>query len=386
MKQFLFILFLFPFALEAQYGIDFSSKNFEEVQKEAKAANKLIFVDGYTEWCEPCKLMDIGVFTSQRVGIEYNKQFISYKMDMEKGMGPIMGVRYGVSVIPTFLFLTSDGTLVYSISGYQGEEELISAAQVALNPGRKETAWDKRYNEGDRKGDFLLNYVYHKYENQDPIYTRLVNEYLETQEDWGSESNVKFIYNFLDNTDSPLFDYMAANKTNFYKSFGEEKITKTIDVLVNNKMYNSSPAPSLEEIGVLLNKAYPEDGAKRYLDIRLARFLKEGNHKDYAMAVMEYLELNPSTDTKELISYANYFNTNVNDPTLLKYAVDWAENGVAKNPSMDNYRLLTDLYSKTGERKKAIKACKKGIKLAKKTKQDSTFLKALLKNVKAKKK
>jgi tetratricopeptide (TPR) repeat protein len=306
-------------------------------------------------------------------------------MDMEKGMGPIMGVRYGVSVIPTFLFLTSDGTLVYSISGYQGEEELISAAQVALNPGRKETAWNKRYDEGDRKGDFLLNYVYHKFESQDPLYPQLVNDYLETQKDWGTEDNVKFIFNFLENTDSPMFEYMAANRANFYKSFGEEKITKTIDVLVNNKMYNTTPPPSLDEIGILLKKAYPEDGAKRFLDIRLARFLKEGKHREYALAVMEYLELNPSSDSKELIAYANYFNTNVEDQKLLKQAIDWTEKGITKNASMDNYRLLTDLYSKTGERKRAIKACKKGIKLAKKTKQDSTFLKALLKSVKSKK-
>lgn len=383
MKNILFFFFLIPFITEAQYGIQFSSKSFEEVQKEAKATGKLIFVDGYTEWCEPCKLMDIGVFTSQRVGIEYNKQFISYKMDMEKDMGPIMAVRYGVGVIPTFLFLTSDGTMVYSINGYQGEDELISAAKTAMSPGRKEQAWDVRYADGDRKGDFLLNYVYHKFGNQDPIYPTLVNEYLETQKDWGTTDNVKFIYNFLEHTDSPMFDYLASNREIFFKAFGEEKVLKTIDVLVNNKMYNSSPAPSLEEIGALLIKAYPKNGAKRYLDLRLDRYLKEGKHEEYASAIMEYLAMTPSVDSNELISYAEYFNKNISDKTMLKKALNWTEKGIQSEPSIANYKLLTALCSKAGERKRAIKVCKKGIKVAKKAKQDTKELKALLKQVKA---
>lgn len=386
MRKLLFCLLLFPLlATSQEYGIQFSKLSFEEVQAEAFAQDKLIFVDGYTDWCEPCKVMDIGVFTSQRVGIEYNKNFISYKMNMEKGMGPIMAVRYSVGVIPTFLFLTSDGTMVYSTSGYQGEDELISAAKVAMSPGRKELAWDARYADGDRKGDFLFNYTMHKYQEQDPIYRTLVNEYLETQKDWGTRNNVRFIYTFLESTDSPMFDYMAQNRGQFFEVYGEEKINKTIDLLVNNKIYNSNPPLQLSEIGEVLIKAYPEDGAKRFLNLKLDRFKKEERHDEYAAAVIEYNEMFPSNNTDDLLGFAKYFNQHINDKTTLQKALSWVEKGIATDQSIENYKLLASLCSKTGDRKRAIKTCKKGIKIAKKAKRDTSELKALLKQVKAKK-
>ncbi|MEL6989527.1 MAG: thioredoxin family protein, partial [Bacteroidota bacterium] len=355
MRKLLFCILLFPLLGTSQeYGIQFSKLSFEEVQAEALAQDKLIFVDGYTDWCEPCKVMDIGVFTSQRVGIEYNKNFISYKMNMEKGMGPIMAVRYSVGVIPTFLFLTSDGTMVYSISGYQGEDELISAAQVAMSPGRKELAWDARYADGDRKGDFLFNYTMHKYQEQDPLYRSLVNEYLETQKDWGSRSNVRFIYTFMESVDSPMFDYMAQNRTQFFELYGEEKINKTIDLLVNNKIYNSNPPLQLSEIGDVLIKAYPEDGAKRFLNLKLDRFLKEKRHDEYAAAVIEYNEMFPSNNAEDLIGFAKYFNQHINDKATLQKALSWVEKGIASDQSIENYKLLASLCSKTGDRKRAI--------------------------------
>ena len=90
-------------------GIKFvEEKTFDEALSEAKKENKMLFVDCYTSWCGPCKMMATKVFTQDKVGEYFNARFVSIKIDMEKGEGPAMKDKFGVKAFPTFLFL--DGT------------------------------------------------------------------------------------------------------------------------------------------------------------------------------------------------------------------------------------------------------------------------------------
>tara|TARA_R110002096_G_scaffold408842_2_gene608082 strand:+ start:2141 stop:2395 length:255 start_codon:yes stop_codon:yes gene_type:complete len=59
--------------IQAQ-GIDFSKGNWKTIKEQAKEENKLIFVDAYTTWCGPCKIMDKNVFSDQKVGAFYNQE------------------------------------------------------------------------------------------------------------------------------------------------------------------------------------------------------------------------------------------------------------------------------------------------------------------------
>ena len=58
-------------------GIVFEHVDFKQAKELAKAQNKLIFIDAYTTWCGPCKLMAKTVFTEKEVGDFYNSNFIN---------------------------------------------------------------------------------------------------------------------------------------------------------------------------------------------------------------------------------------------------------------------------------------------------------------------
>ncbi len=62
-------LFLFhlPAFLGAQ-GIQFEHITFAEGLAKAKAENKLIFVDAFTTWCGPCKMLTSKTFPDSAVG------------------------------------------------------------------------------------------------------------------------------------------------------------------------------------------------------------------------------------------------------------------------------------------------------------------------------
>jgi len=60
-------------------GIQFTQQNWNQVIIQAAKEDKIIFIDAYTDWCQPCKKMDKQVFPQKLVGDFYNKNFINVK-------------------------------------------------------------------------------------------------------------------------------------------------------------------------------------------------------------------------------------------------------------------------------------------------------------------
>ena len=110
-------LMLLGISTVSAQGITFEKGNWDEVVKKAKAENKFIFVDAYAEWCGPCKRMAKDVFPENSVGAFYNKNFVSYKFDMEKGEGPKFAKTYTVAAYPTLLFFNPAGELIHKAVG-----------------------------------------------------------------------------------------------------------------------------------------------------------------------------------------------------------------------------------------------------------------------------
>ena len=114
-------------------GVQFvQSETLTAVLERAERENKLVFVDFYTTWCTPCKLMDKDVFPDKTIGKFFKKHFISYKVDAEKGNGVNLAVVFEVSVYPTLLFLNEKGRVLESKQGAAYHTELMEMANRAL--------------------------------------------------------------------------------------------------------------------------------------------------------------------------------------------------------------------------------------------------------------
>lgn len=134
-------------AQEKNKGIRFERDlSWEQVKAKAKAENKFIFVDAYTTWCGPCKMMDKDVFPNDTVGDFMNKRFISVKVQMDRTGRDNEQVKswyaaagqiekeYQVPGYPCFLFLASDGRLAYRELGYKPVAEFVQMALKAFDP------------------------------------------------------------------------------------------------------------------------------------------------------------------------------------------------------------------------------------------------------------
>jgi len=115
-------------------GVDFvSSKTLTNVLEEAQNSGKIVFLDMYTTWCAPCKIMDEEVYTDASVEALLDDKMISYKVDAEKGNGPDLTVIYNVRVYPTLIFLDEKGRELVRSDGALGTTGFLDLAQRALD-------------------------------------------------------------------------------------------------------------------------------------------------------------------------------------------------------------------------------------------------------------
>lgn len=118
-------------------GIKFVEENWAKAKAEAKKQNKLIFLDAYTTWCGPCKMLKRNTFPDKAAGEFFNKNFINVALDMEKGDGPAVASTYQVDAYPTLIITDADGNLVTYTKGYIDAKQLVEFGKHGLSKGKK---------------------------------------------------------------------------------------------------------------------------------------------------------------------------------------------------------------------------------------------------------
>lgn len=120
----------------AESAVPFRSITFETAAQAAAAENKLIFIDFFTTWCEPCKRLDSATWTDAAVGKLVGEKAVALKLDAEKE-GKELAKRYKIGAYPTLLLLKADGTEMDRIVGFR--EPARFAAEFAASVSGKTT-------------------------------------------------------------------------------------------------------------------------------------------------------------------------------------------------------------------------------------------------------
>ena len=85
--------------------------------KESRKSGKPIFIDVYTDWCGPCKMLDDTVYRDKAF-IKESREWIMVKINPEKSSaGAKVAEKYKVTGFPTLIFTDSSGKQVHSFSG-----------------------------------------------------------------------------------------------------------------------------------------------------------------------------------------------------------------------------------------------------------------------------
>ena len=118
---------------KAKHGIQFSNRAYNEILDEAKVSHKLIFVDAYATWCIPCKQLKKISFQDKNAADYYNKTFINYSIDVEKGSGPDLAKMWGITGLPTLLILDEGGEVLGTHVGFVDGNGLLQFAKATVS-------------------------------------------------------------------------------------------------------------------------------------------------------------------------------------------------------------------------------------------------------------
>ncbi|MEZ0540994.1 thioredoxin family protein [Fibrella arboris] len=191
-------------------GINFFTGSWKDVLAEAKKRNKPVFVDIYTTWCGPCKLMARQAFPDAKVGEKFNTNFISYQIDAEKGEGIDVARKYAVTAYPTSLYVSASGDLIHRAIGYGGIKGFLDEADKAISAASDPnplSVMEKQYEGGQREAEFLRTYLAKRAKIGMPN-AEALDAFLKAapQSEWFSNDNLEAITGNLTTAKSPAFE------------------------------------------------------------------------------------------------------------------------------------------------------------------------------------
>ncbi len=182
-RTIIFILSLFISVATFAQGIEFLHDDFDGALKQAAAEEKLVFVDFYTDWCAPCKMMSRNVFTDAGIGKYYNNNFVAVKANAEKA-SIALARKYNVHAYPTLLIVNSKGDIVLKKTGAMDVKKFLAFGREAVKNVQSENSladFATKYASHKQDEDFLLAYVEKLVANKEKA-GPVIDEWLQVQQ------------------------------------------------------------------------------------------------------------------------------------------------------------------------------------------------------------
>lgn len=352
-------------SLNAQ-GIEFFHGSWEEALAEAKKQQKVIFIDAYATWCGPCKRMSREVFPNEEVGKFFNRYFINMKLDMEKGEGLKFRKEYPVSAFPTLFFVNGNGEVVQKVKGAQSVAGFLDLGKKVLSLSDNSEEYARRYEEGDRDPEFLLQYV-RALNNAGKSSLRIANDYLDNEKDLSTAFNLRFLLEATTEADSRIFRMLTERRKAVEAATSKEAVAERIELACRATALKANEFNSeslLEEAQNKMKEHLPEQAASFAYTSTLSFHLEQRNPDEYAKACKKYAKKMLKGQPEALHELAGEMYRNFGDNTaVLDQAAAIAEAAAEGSSQYEYYATYARILKDLGEQEKAVEAAEKALEL-----------------------
>jgi len=365
------IFFMFCFCVKSMAqttaGITFLNNQWTAALEEARANDKIVFIDAYTTWCGPCKMMDREVFNDSSVAEFYNNTFVNLKLDMEKGDGLVVASKYQVRGYPSFLFVDADQNLVHRGIGYQPIEKFLQLGREASDPTKQIGALSRSYQRGDRSEKLLYDYALALLKAGDQKGEGIGANYLAKQDNWANTKNMDLVRRLVRSYGDPYYDFIVSKKHLFFKQYGESSINAQLQNFLYRHFLSQVDKLDLGQVKKEFKQTFTASKADPFFDLFEVNYYDAiGDREAYVSTARAYVKKYPLLSWNTLNEIAWNFYERIEDPKALKWASKCAKKSISRESNFYNNDTLSALYYKLGKKKPALKYAHRAIELAKK--------------------
>ncbi len=431
-------LLSFSFSLSAQRVNFHTDMSLEDAIALAEKEDKNLFIETYASYCPPCKKLE-KEFRKPDVANYFNEHFINVRINMERpSRAEAYQNAYQVVFLPTLVFATKHGDQIIKADYLVSSNELLSfgkfiqdktkpspapppapkpaivatekapapAKEVAASPAppkritntatqpaAKTTIEDIDDADGkilfvmgqDSEGlppEILKEEAYFRMTMMDGSHHLAAEKYLNTQEDWATEQNVKFIHDFIHDARSEEFTFLMDNLSLFKTHLGDTAVEETVGILVQKELERAYPQPDMERSIRLFNylgHEHPDMSAANY---QMDLLYNADKNDEYLELGAAYITDARMTDPVQLYRFSSIMSEKDQSKSTLKSCYELATKAMEldiDNP-LYHYNLAQISYLQKKKRV-ALKNAHQALALSKGTETDKAHIRNLIESI-----
>lgn len=376
-----------------QIGVEFThGLSWKEIKTKAKAENKYIFVDCFTTWCGPCKMISTKIFPSKEVGAFFNQNFINVKVQMDKTSHDKEDVKAWYSDVdtiakigkvvnfPTFLYFTPAGELIHRYVGAPIESnEFIEYAKGALDSTTQYISLKKKFESTLDPDPSLLRSMAIAFSRNSDTKNRdgekaqkCVDEFISKSniKDLLTKENIEFMRRFTNNINDKGFEIFRRYGAEIDSVEGEGSSQYIVEEIVFYKevlpLIQDKTNPDWMKIEETIHSICPEYSDLIVAKARITYFQEHKEWKYFVKEVEQWIQMVSNKSLSEdLKGYVWTILTSCKDKNFLEKALEWNE--IALKQDKTNLSILVahaNILYQLGRNKQAVKYMQKTILLA----------------------
>lgn len=260
----LLLLSISSYVKGQQKGIIFEDCPFDSAIVKSINASRPVFIDFYTDWCGPCKVLDANVFRNDSVGEYFNSKFINLKINAEKGEGIFLAKKYDIFCYPSVIFINPDGSLIHRYSGGNHSPEMfLSVGKDVFVKERTFSYQKEHYNQLSKSDEWLLSYIKLRQNGCQPINNELTDYFSRKKDDEIlTKSCWTVIQEFVNSHQLQVFNRIIKLQKELIEAHGEDVVNEKFDEILWSDYYYCETFQEKEKLisfienSDLLNKDY----------------------------------------------------------------------------------------------------------------------------------
>ena len=320
-----------------QDGIIFYENNVDKAFEKAKAENKPVFMEIYSESCHVCQSF-VPIFKEEKVSDFYNKTFLNYRIEVNSPefQSFVLSRKIFVHALPLLLFFDQNRNLIHLGTIDANGDRLIEQGKTALDPNRRSASMRKRFEEGEKDSQFLIDYAMFSKVTMDTAANRKAMELYASQQpesSYASETNYLAIQKLLMDVENPMGKYFINHFATYKQGRDPAEVKNVAENLIMSSLYssfgNQYSSDKIKQMRDYMIKAEidPQIARNRVLLPLINAYFRENTPKRAVDLVNTHITQVP-LKVPDYAYLLKHFNEHSPDASYVPSAEKWAANAL----------------------------------------------------------